>query len=165
MISPSQVKDKALKFKEQNLDFRSFLKIRADSRKLDEQFQNLHTELFARYDCTKCNNCCKSYPISLKADEIKVIAQFLEQREDDFIVAYLRKYEDGYIIRESPCIFLSQDGRCLIQSCKPAACQGYPYTDKPNRLSSMFSIIESAEVCPVVFEILKRLKAIYHFRT
>ena len=41
---------------------------------------------------------------------------------------------------------------------------GFPFTGQPDRLSSMYSIIGHAEVCPVVFEMLERLKVIYRFR-
>ena len=56
------------------------------------------------------------------------------------------------------------DGCCLIQNCKPDVCVEFPYADKPGRLSSMYGVIERAEVCPVVFEILERLKDTYGFR-
>ncbi|MCL2032574.1 MAG: hypothetical protein FWG96_04840 [Methanomassiliicoccaceae archaeon] len=49
--------------------------------------------------------------------------------------------------------------------CKPDVCAGFPYTDRPGRLSSLYGVIEHADVCTVVFEILERLKAIYRFRT
>ena len=63
------------------------------------------------------------------------------------------------------CRFLNDDGKCRLQECKPEECKGFPYTDQPHRLESLYSILSAAEVCPVVFEIIERLKELYHFRT
>ena len=142
-----------------------FLKSRADSDELDEQFLELHNELFTGYDCCKCNNCCKAYDTILENDEIVKISSYLGKTEDDFINECLTESDEvGYKIKGSPCLFLCANGKCVIQECKPSACKGFPFTDRPDRLSSMLSILEFAEECPVVFEILERLKRIYRFR-
>jgi Fe-S-cluster containining protein len=168
IISPNEVKAKARKLEEQNYKFRIFLKNRADDEELDAQFLELHKELFADYDCCKCSNCCKTYRIALDKKEVGRIATFLGIAESDFIVAYLTDAdpddEKPYIVKEKPCLFLGDNGHCQIQECKPDVCTGYPYTDHPERLSSMYGVIEHAEVCPVVFEILEQLKVIYGFR-
>ena len=128
----------------------------------------LHKELFADYDCCKCANCCKAYRITLDQNEVRRIAAFLEMTESDFIVEYLTTAESDdekpYQFKEKPCSFLCIDGRCRIQDCKPDVCRGFPFTDQPDRLSSMYGVIEYAGVCPVVFEILERLKVMYRFR-
>jgi Fe-S-cluster containining protein len=166
MLAPNEVKARARRQEEQNLKFRVFLKNRADDDELDAQFLQLHNELFADYDCCKCNNCCKAYPITLESGETTDIARFLGQSERDFVAEHLIKDdEEHYVFKSRPCEFLDDGGRCRIQECKPAVCKDYPYTNQEDRLSSMYSIIDSAEVCPVVFEILERLKRIYRFRT
>ena len=71
---------------------------------------------------------------------------------------------DGLELPE-PCRFLNADGKCRLQECKPEECKGFPYTDQPHRLESLYSILSAVEVCPVVFEIIERLKELYHFRT
>jgi len=168
MLTPTEVKDKARKLEEQNYKFRIFLKNRADDDELDAQFAALHRELFAAYDCCQCANCCKAYRILLDDDEAKRIASFLEMAESDFAAEYLRAAdaddEKPYMLKEKPCPFLCEDGRCRIQDCKPGFCAGFPFTDQPERLSCMYSILEHAEICPVVSEILERLKKMYGFR-
>jgi len=162
MIEPSKINFVAKRYAEQNYKFRTFLKRRADVDKLDAQFLELHNELFANYDCCKCNNCCKTYDVILKDDEITDISRYLGKAENDFINECLTKSDEGgYKIKGKPCSFLSADGKCEIQECKPSECKGFPFTDRPNRLSSMLSILDFAEECPVVFEILERLKRIY----
>jgi Fe-S-cluster containining protein len=168
MLKPSEVKARAQRIEEQNLRFRSFLKNRADDDELDAQFLELHNELFANYDCCKCNNCCRAYAIPLAMDEVPPIAEFLGLPESGFISEYLAKAEDSefdYQMQSKPCSFLDIEGKCRIQSCRPTVCRDFPHTDKPDRLGSMYSVVADAEVCPVVFEILERLKQIYGFRS
>jgi Fe-S-cluster containining protein len=171
MIKPTEVKAKAKRLEEQNYKFRTFLKNHADDDELDSRFLELHKELFTDYDCCKCNNCCKAYRIDLDDDEITAISSFLGQSEDSFVSEYLVRVKDeygieahSYSIKGKPCVFLNKDGRCRVQDCKPAVCKGFPYTNQPDRLSSVYSVIEHAEVCLVVFEILERLKRTYEFR-
>jgi uncharacterized protein len=40
----------------------------------------------------------------------------------------------------------------------------YPFTNKPERLFSLLSIIDFASEYPVVFEMLERLKKTYGFK-
>ncbi|MDR1111962.1 MAG: YkgJ family cysteine cluster protein [Deltaproteobacteria bacterium] len=164
MIAPDKVKSKGEKLEGQNIRFRAFLKNRADDDELDAHFLRLHKELFSDYDCSKCNNCCKSLTITLDDGEVAAIAGFLGQSASDFAAAHLVEDDGQHAFKARPCEFLGDNGQCGIKSCRPAVCEGYPYTDRPGRLSRMLSVVYSAEVCPVVFEILERLKEIYRFR-
>jgi Fe-S-cluster containining protein len=163
MLDPQSVYAAAAQKEEENLKFRSFLKNRADGDKLDQQFLELHNELFAEYDCCQCRNCCKDYNISLQADEICAIASFLGMDEQSFTEKYLMQAVAGYEI-PAPCRFLAEDGKCGIQQCQPAVCKDYPHTNKPGRLESLLGVMYFAEQCPVVFEIVERLKRMYGFR-
>jgi Fe-S-cluster containining protein len=163
MIEPSKILNEALHSEDTNLRFRSFLKSHADSDELDALFARLHDELFSSYDCRKCNNCCKEYTVFLNTEDVERIAARLGLSRDAFIREYLAEADDVYAIKKQPCGFLNMDGGCQIYACRPTDCAGYPFTNRPGRLASMLSVIEFAEVCPVVFEILERLKVIYHF--
>ncbi|MDR1235436.1 MAG: YkgJ family cysteine cluster protein [Holosporaceae bacterium] len=164
MLTVKEVEAKARMLEDQNYEFRAFLKRNADADELDEQFKQLHNELFANYDCCKCCNCCCACHIVVEDSEIAAIAESVGQSTESFIIEHLTKGEEGeYHLKSSPCEFLDESGRCKIQHFKPNVCKKYPHTDQPRRLSSMYSIIESAKVCPVVFEILERLKKLYRF--
>jgi len=165
MIKPSKIKGISQKFADQNMKFRLFLKGHVDADELDEHFLRLHDELFSAYDCCKCNNCCKSYSTILTKNDVSVISKFLGEPKSDFIAKYLNTADEGYEIKDKPCCFLNDNGKCEIQECKPAACREFPHTNKPDRLFSLLGIMESAEICPVVFEIIERLKLIYNFKT
>ena len=167
MISPSKIHALAEKYANENIAFRSFLKEHADSDKLDAQFLKLHNELFAGYDCCKCNNCCRAYAVVLDDNDVEAISQHLGQPKDDFISENLEISdfdESCYKINQQSCAFLCADGKCSVYEVRPSECKGFPFTDHPDRLESMFGVISFAEECPIVFEILERLKKIYGFR-
>lgn len=163
MISPKDVQRVAKRLERENMRFRVFLKNRVDPDDLDKKFNALHKELFTNYDCCQCGNCCRAYSTSLEDSEIGSIAAFLNMSIPDFTDKYLSEGSEGYIIKP-PCPFFESDGKCAIQDCKPEECSGFPYTDKPDRWSSLYSILDFAEQCPVVFEMLERLKDMYRFR-
>ena len=94
------------------------------------------------------------------------VRKYLQMSREDFMSLYLDvTAESGeYSTRHKPCDFLKEDGNCLLGDCKPESCKKYPHTDQPDRMGSLYSIIDFAEVCPVVYEMLERLKEIYGFR-
>ncbi len=165
MIHPDKVKAEAKKKEDENFKFRSYLKGHADEDELDRQFLSLHKELFAGYDCSKCRNCCKMYKGSIPAEDIDRDAQYLGITSEEFIVTYLEKeeYDMNYQTKQMPCDFLQEDGNCKLGDCKPDSCKKYPYTDQPERLSSLLSVLNTIEICPVAFEIFERLKKEYRF--
>lgn len=75
------------------------------------------------------------------------------------------EYGTNYQTKHKPCDFLQEDGNCKLGDCKPDSCKKYPYTDQPERLSSLLSILDTIEICPVAFEIFEGLKQEYGFRT
>jgi Fe-S-cluster containining protein len=164
MIEPSELQEHARRYESENLKFRRFLKNRADEDELDRQFAELHNELFATYDCCQCHNCCEQSFTQWTDEETERIAGFLGLSKDAFIRKYLQDGDEGYGL-EPPCPFLEINGTCQIQPYKPNECRGYPYTDQPDRIGSLYGVLGFAEVCPVVFEILQRLKEIYGFRS
>ena len=166
MIQPDKVKTEAKKKEDENFKFRSYLKCHADDGELDRQFSRLHKELFADYDCSKCRNCCKMYKGSILAEDIDRDAKYLRITPEQFIATYLEKDEYGmdYQTKHKPCDFLQEDGNCKLGDCKPDSCKKYPYTDQPERLSSLLSILNTIEICPVAFEIFERLKKEYKFK-
>lgn len=164
MIEPSKIGAVASKYENENVRFRTFLKCHAAPDELDSQFLELHNELFAEYDCAKCRNCCQAFSTGLTESEIDNISAFLGSSKEDFIEKHLVQSIEGYEIK-APCCFLKSDGVCQIQECRPESCREFPHTNKSERLWNLLGILSFAEVCPVVFEILQRLKKIYRFKT
>lgn len=107
------------------------------------------------------------YQASIPAEDIEKDASFLGMTPEQFVSDYLDKEEYGmnYLSKHKPCDFLQDNGDCKLGDCKPDSCKKYPYTDQPERLSSLLSILDTIEVCPVAFEIFERLKKEHRFRT
>lgn len=164
MLKPKEVKAAFGQKESENWAFRTYLKIHADPEVLDNQINELHNELFSQYDCSQCRNCCKEYAACLTEAEIGPAAALLKQTETEFKERYLKEEYGEYIVKTKPCSFLQANGDCALESCRPQSCKEYPYTDKPDRLTHLISIIDAASVCPVVFEMLERLKQTYHWR-
>lgn len=165
MIPPRKLKYWAEKKWNENIDFRTFLKCNAEEEELDRQFLELHQELFAVYDCGKCRNCCKMFYGMIPETDIEKDAAYLEISPEEFISRYLVKGEtdEEYQTKHKPCDFLEADGTCSLGECRPENCKKFPYTDQPERLQSLYSVLDAIEVCPVAFEIWERLKEIYGF--
>ena len=165
MIEPRKVKRIARKKLDENLAFRTYLKCNADEDELDEQFLRLHNELFAEYDCSRCRNCCKLLCGSIPDEDIQKDAEYLGISKEEFIENYLEpkkeEWEKSYNAKHKPCDFLDQDGTCKLGECRPESCKKYPYTNQPERLESLYSVLDTVEVCPVSFEIFERLKKEY----
>ncbi|MPM73927.1 hypothetical protein SDC9_120912 [bioreactor metagenome] len=164
MIDPAKIKKEFEKVESENYKFRTYLKNHADIEELDEQFLQLHNELFKSYNCSKCRNCCKEYSIEFEEIEIVQASMLLKITKKDFMDKYIECTDNGYEVKVSPCCFLSEEGGCKIEKCKPKGCKEYPFTNKPERLFSLLNIVDFASVCPVVFEMLERLKKTYGFK-
>ena len=166
MLTPRKVKFEAMKREKENLEFRTFLKCNANEKELDQQFLTLHNELFANYDCNRCRNCCKMYHGSIPVADIEKDSLHLGISTEEFIEYYLdgKDSEGNYQTKHKPCDFLQEDGNCKLGDCKPESCNNYPYTNQPERLWSLYSVLEAVSVCPVAFEIYERLKKKYGFK-
>ena len=168
MISPEKVAYYAKKNEKKNVRFRTWLKTHADPAELDSHCQRLHRTLFSGYDCSRCRNCCKQYHGLIPAQDIERDAAFLSLTEEEFRARFLAKErvsgEDAYNTKSEPCDFLQKDGICLLNGFKPESCKKFPYTDQPDRISSLFSFLSVISVCPVAYEIWEQLKMEYGFR-
>lgn len=170
MLRPSQVKFYSKKAERKNLEFRSWLKMNVDPEDLDLQFKLLHEELFASYNCSRCRNCCKAFAGCIPTADIERDAEYLHMSVEDFREKYLESTPtdndgaEGFMTKHKPCDFLGVDGECILGDCRPQNCVDYPFTDKPDRMGSLYSFLDAVSVCPVAYEICERLKAHYRFR-
>ena len=167
MLQPRKVKFQAKRKENENIAFRSFLKMNAEEDELDERFLRLHRELFASYDCSKCRNCCKEFYGVIPEADMEADAKYLGVSVEQFKEIFLKPNasEDGYQTLHKSCDFFDPEtSECRLGNNRPEDCKKYPYTDQPERLHSLFSVLEAIEVCPVAFEIFERLKQEYGFQ-
>jgi len=163
MIQLTDLKRLSSLVEEENHAFRLYLKQHADPDQLDKEFLKLHNEVFKVYDCSTCMNCCKEYSANFSFDEIKPAADLLDLTPDKFMSKYIDT-SHGLNAKNIPCDFLSEKNVCSLVDHKPLSCREYPFTNKPNRISSLISLVESTKVCPAVYEIFESLKGIYSYR-
>ena len=106
------------------------------------------------------------YKGSIPTEDIDRDTQYLGIAPEQFVDVYLEKeeYDMNNQTKHKPCDFLQEDRNCTLGDCKPDSCKKYPYTDQPERLSSLLSVLDVIEICPVAFEIFERLKEEYGFR-
>lgn len=164
LIQPSQVAAAAEKKEKENMRFRSFLKSHADPYELDLQFKELHKMIFPLYNCNRCRNCCKLLAAQIPEEDIDRDAAFLNMSREEFIDKYLEHADFGeWIEKHSPCGFLTEAGECTLGECCPENCKKFPYTDQPDRLESLYSVLAAVSVCPAAYEIFEALKELYGF--
>lgn len=103
---------------------------------------------------------------AIPQEDLEADASYLGMSKEEFIAEYLKeKPVDGrYTTQHNPCDFLDVNGFCKLGERRPESCKKFPYTDQPERLQSLYSVLEAVEVCPVAFEIYERLKKEYGFR-
>lgn len=163
-VTPQNVGRLSEEKAEQNLRFRHFLK---ESPLTPDQLDRLvlaaTDEVWAGVDCTRCANCCKQACIVLDQQDVGRLATHLGVSGEVLIQSYLEPEEDPdqagerWQMRLSPCPFL-KDNRCSVYEARPAVCGRYPYLHEPDFVFRMLGTIERAETCPIVFEVLERMK-------
>jgi Fe-S-cluster containining protein len=156
---PQVIARLAVEREDENWRFRTFLKhmkpvTLAKADRLTEEFGRAAE---AAMDCTACGACCRDNCVPVSVEEQIQLASRLGISPDEFREQYLGTDDDGQpAIEATPCPFL-KSSRCSVYEDRPQACRDYPYVGG-NVASRMVGIIERAGTCPIIFEMLERLK-------
>jgi uncharacterized protein len=144
----------------ENIRFRTFLKMASHQlvQRVNEVARQAGEEAARQMDCTACAACCRDNLIPMSDEEIVRLAARIGVDRDSFEKQYLVRDDLDHqpALDAQPCPFLL-DNRCTVYEDRPDACKGYPYVggDLPSR---MWGIIERAETCPIIFEMLQQTK-------
>lgn len=134
---------------------------RADKNEVLRALPELHEEATEAVDCLQCARCCKNYSPRFKTPDIKRISKYLRMRESEFIEQYLRVDEDGdYVVKSSPCPFLSEDNTCQVYEERPSDCARFPYTDEDVIIKRKALTLKNSSFCPITYYVLERLTAV-----
>ena len=126
---------------------------------LDAIFHTKHQAEFKKMDCLTCANCCKTTSPIFRDADIRRISKHLSLKESKLIQDLLVMDDEGdYVLRKSPCGFLSDDNTCSIYEVRPLACREYPHTDRKNMTQIMNLTFRNTLVCPAVAEMAETLK-------
>src|SRR5688572_24873197 len=131
---------------------------RIPKNQLDTAFHEAHDQVFKRFDCLTCANCCKTTgPLFTKTD-IERLAKLFKQKVNDFTDQYLRLDEEGdYVLKSVPCPFLLPDNKCFVYAERPMACREYPHTNRKNMQQILKLTVINKDICPAVEQILEQI--------
>lgn len=127
---------------------------------LDYEVLEVHEQVFKEIDCLSCANCCKTTGPLFEKKDIERIGKFLKIKPKDFEAKYLRIDEDGdWVLKQVPCVFLSEDNTCQIYDVRPKACREYPHTDRKKIYQINDLTLQNILICPAAFAFVEKLQA------
>jgi len=145
--------------RDENFRFRRFIKERMDDRKLDLIVKDLYHKIASEIDCQACGNCCQvSFPTLTKTD-VNRLAKALGLKSAQFQEQFIKLEDGDMVLKAEPCPFLN-DKRCSHYEARPTACKSYPHLHKSGFSQRSFFVLENFGVCPIVFNVVQRLKNI-----
>jgi Fe-S-cluster containining protein len=136
------------------------LKMVSDPDRIDSLARELHQEVFATIDCTRCANCCKTIRPGFTDEDIVRIAAHLGMSPEAFVAAHLRTDPDlgGHQTKAVPCPFLGGDDQCTIYAVRPQTCREFPHTDNEGFTRRVYQHTANTLACPAVYHLVKRLR-------
>ena len=158
-----QIRQRAKEKEDENWKFRAFLKgeCNLDPEAIDRRVFAITRRVWAGIDCTSCPNCCREVQPTFSEEEVDRLARRLGMERGQFIQKYLERADGGsekpWQTRSKPCPFL-KDNLCNVYEDRPADCSGYPYLYEPEFVFRTMAMIERAPSCPIVYEVLEKLK-------
>lgn len=84
------------------------------------------------FECRRCGACCRvPGPVRLRAGETEQMAAYVGMGVHEFTRAYAELTRDrtGLTLIEKSdgsCVFLGEDGLCLVNPVKPRQCRDFP---------------------------------------
>ena len=157
-----KIKQIATEREDENFRFRAFLKGK-DGDKVDEIVHQLHKEITQQIDCTLCGNCCIQLKPRLSKNDIEELARIDNITTEDYLLNYCEKDDGDIYLKNIPCRYI--DGKqCSIYENRPDQCRRFPFTNQKGFISRLYGMLSFYEVCPIVFNLMERLKGEMRFR-
>ncbi|HTS63989.1 MAG TPA: YkgJ family cysteine cluster protein [Candidatus Acidoferrales bacterium] len=154
------------KKREENFRFRRFMKSRDHS---DRILRRIAEGIQEQIDCRQCANCCRVATAKVAERDVDRLARHFRLKPERIMADYVvEDAEEGFILRRresGECVFL--DGNdCTVYEARPEVCQRYPHLVRGNGsiASRMWSIVDRAGVCPIVYHSLEAFKEHMGFR-
>lgn len=140
--------------------FRSFIEGELDwsDQRLDTLVHQILESVTSEIDCTQCGVCCRVMMPSLVPGDAGRLAKRLEMDTQEFEDKYVIADEFGeQALAQTPCAF--HDGmKCTVYEDRPRDCREFPHLHKEGFRSRMLFVLASAEMCPIIFNVLGQLK-------
>ena len=120
-------------------------------------------------DCTQCANCCREGTVQVTERDVDRLARYLRMKPARVMADYVvESEEEGHILRrdeKTGCVFLNGN-ECTVYDARPDICQRYPHLVRGNGsiASRMWSFVDRASCCPIVYNALEAFKEELGFR-
>lgn len=156
----AQIQRDSIVKNDENTAFQTFVKLELElsDRRLNSIVRETTSQVWQHIDCRTCANCCRTRHPVFSRTEAQRIATHLGLTLEEVRSRYLTSdAETGkYITRELPCPFL--DGNlCAVYEVRPAVCADYPHLQR-NLRSRLWQVLDNAATCPIVYNVVERLK-------
>jgi len=164
----SDLEKLAAKKEDENWRFRGFLKFydRMTDEELDSLVYKTADEIGSAVDCTQCGRCCeKLKPMCSEEDQQRLAAGLsitVEGLREQHLKYDQSEDKPGCRMKNSPCPFL-QDKKCTVYGNRPDNCRDYPYLHEPDFRYRTWGMIERTVTCPIVFQVMEKLKEKLNF--
>ncbi len=166
IIDLVQIRTLGEKKRNENFRFRSFMKSRDHS---DRILRRIAEGVQAQIDCTACGNCCKTSTTAIGDRDVARLARHLRISREQFLADYTMLDDEGALsLKFSPetgCVFL--EGKlCSVYEARPDTCLRYPHLVRGagSIASRMWSFVDRASICPIVYNSLEAFKQELRFR-
>ena len=154
------------KKREENFRFRSYMKSHDHS---DRILRRIAEGIEEQIDCTQCANCCRMATAKVTERDVDRLARHFRIKPERIMAEYVvESEEEGHILRRrenGECVFL--DGNeCSVYESRPEVCQRYPHLvrGQGSIASRMWSMVDRASVCPIVYNSLEAFKVELKFK-
>jgi len=158
----SKIKQKAAEREDENFRFRAFLKSK-DSDKVDKIVHQLHKDIAQQIDCKLCGNCCIQLKPRLNEKDITTLAQLENVSSEKYMEDYCENDFGDIYLKNIPCRY-NNEKKCSIYENRPTQCGKFPYTDEEGFTSRSLGMIGFYEICPIVYNLMERMKVEIRFR-
>ncbi len=111
-------------------------------------------------DCTQCGNCCRFQEPGVTEEEMVKLSAEKRMSLVDFKKNHVAwDKENVSFLCTKPCTFL--DGNiCSVYSVRPGSCADFPGLHRPGLKWRMKQVEENYSICPIVFNVVEKLKGI-----
>jgi len=154
------------KKREENLRFRRHMKSHDHS---DRILRRIAEGIEQEIDCTQCANCCRMATAKVTERDVQRLARHFRVKPQRIMSDYVvPDDEEGSILRRrenGECVFLSGN-LCTVYEARPDVCRRYPHLvrGEGSIASRMWSMVDRASVCPIVYNSLEAFKEALRFR-
>jgi uncharacterized protein len=154
-----EIANQEIKLESENRAFMQHIRAYEDELVLDAKVNTLNATIAPQISCTDCGNCCNTLMVNITEPECNRISDYLQLTTTQFKDQYVETSASGEImvLNKMPCTFL-KDKACSIYEHRFTECKAFPQLDVPNFKSRTFSTMMHFGRCPIIFNVIQKLK-------